>query len=218
MADFAKLFASNFFTRAQVDVLRRLYLATLADVPLDEAIAAHIAAADPHPGYLTEAEADALYMALGASIDPWTNVVLASDVTTTGTTVVDITGFAFTPAANKNYEFEANVMWESTSTTTQAGFQPGITWPSGITRGTAGAHVVSGSIAAERSAVGGSNFTTTAVTPAAANSAYPARLWGLLLTGASPSGSVQLRASTNASGSHTLTIRAGSVFRWRETP
>lgn len=61
-------------------------------------VAAHVAASDPHPGYLTQAEADALYAALGSTGPGATNLTTTRNGTTV--TVASDTGTDATlPAA-----------------------------------------------------------------------------------------------------------------------
>ncbi len=62
--------------------------------------------------------------------DPWTYIKLASDFTTSSATAVDVTGLAFTPAANLDYEFNA-VLRTRTNTAT-VGPRPGLAWATGL--------------------------------------------------------------------------------------
>lgn len=234
MADFKTLFASNFFTRAQVEILRRLYQAIIdetsggftqaaADLLYEpiNSVSAHEAAADPHPDYLTEAEADALYAAVGhthGSTDVWSHAVVGvSQTASPGASETDITGMKFTPAANKSYKVEFNGIWEGSATTSSTGLTMGVAWPTGVT-GALAATVISGTTVLQRSATAGATFTGGASNAAIANTPYPVTVTGVLVAGATPSGEFQLRMRTNTVGSHTITIKAGSVLSWREIP
>ncbi|NCB00340.1 MAG: hypothetical protein EOM70_13320, partial [Clostridia bacterium] len=50
-----------------------------ADYEAAGAVASHAAAADPHPGYLTPAEGDAAYDAIGSAASAQANAEAASD-------------------------------------------------------------------------------------------------------------------------------------------
>jgi hypothetical protein len=56
-------------------------IANLAGTAITAAVAAHAAAANPHPTYLTQAEGDALYAAVGSG--GATNLAVANRGTTT---------------------------------------------------------------------------------------------------------------------------------------
>lgn len=206
------------FTRQQADALR-LLLGTVAGDPAgtaDAAVTAHEAAVDPHPSYLTETEADALYAPIGVDTDPWTYVKLASDFVTGSATAVDVTGLAFTPAANKSYEFEAQLRCRTATAT--VGPRPGLAWPTGATDGvamvdmptTATARVlVNGNVnAALLTAVGGLPNTTQS---------YPAAIYGNITMGASPSGAVRVQLASETAATN-VTIKAGSYLKYRELP
>lgn len=234
MADFKTLFSSNFFSRAQVDILRRLYEAIIAETsggfsqadadllyePINS-VSDHEAAADPHPDYLTETEADTLYAAVGhthGSSDPWTYEMLASDEsTTTSGNGVAITGLEFTPAANKSYEFEAMLLLRTSVTTTAV--RAGVSWPTGLTDGTA-VCTTPGASASDQSIsyggiggavmAGGTSLQSTTVS-------YLGNVKGFIVAGATPSGNVAARFGSETGGV-SVTVRAGSFLRWREIP
>lgn len=207
------------FSRQQATALRQL-LATLTGYDpagtADAAVTAHEAAINPHPGYLTETEADALYAPIGVDTDPWTYVKLASDFVTGSATAVDVTGLAFTPAANKSYEFEAQLRCRTETAT--VGPRPGLAWPTGATDGvamvdmptTATARVlVNGNVnAALLTAVGGLPNKTQS---------YPAAIYGNITMGASPSGAVTVQLASETAATN-VTIKAGSYLKYRELP
>lgn len=146
-------------------------------------------------------------------IDRWAYIKLGSDFVTGSATAVDITGLAFTPAASKNYEFEA-VLYLRTATTT-VGPRPGLAWPTGLTDGVAQIRTpssatafttVNGNInAALLAAVGGLPNTTQS---------YPAFIKGALITGASPSGTVKIQLASETAATN-VTAKAGSYIKYR---
>jgi hypothetical protein len=152
--------------------------------------------------------------AAGVGGDPWTYIKLASDFITGSATAVDVTGLAFTPAANRSYEFEA-VLRCRTATTT-VGPRPGLAWPTGATDGVAGIDMtssatarllVNGNIsAALLAAVGGLPNTTQS---------YPAWISGNITTGASPSGTVKVQLASETAATN-VTVKAGSYLKYRE--
>jgi hypothetical protein len=209
------------FTRQQADALR-LLLGTVTGDPVGTAaaaITAHEAAIDPHPGYLTETEADALYAPIGVDTDPWTHVTASVDQTVApGTTETNITGMAFTPGANKTYQVRFVGAWEASSTSSGQSLYLGVTWPTGVDGALLGT-VATGSTSMLRTATAGATFTLSGSANAAiADTPYPVMVEGMLVAGATPSGALQLRMRTNAVGAHTITIKAGSTLSYRELP
>lgn len=149
----------------------------------------------------------------GGGSDPWTYIKLASDFTTSSATAVDITGMAFTPAANTSYEFESLLLCRTATAT--VGPRPGLAWPTGLSDGVADMFtpssataqtMVFGNIAATMlAAVGGLPNTT---------SSYPVRVCGMVVAGASPSGTVKLQLASETAGTN-VTVKAGSYIKWR---
>jgi len=149
-------------------------------------------------------------------VDPWTYVKLGSDFTTTSSSAVDITGMAFTPAASKSYEFEACLLTRTATAT--VGPRPGLAWPTGMTDGVvevripsaAGTQVMQfGNInAAVLAPVGGLPNTTQS---------YKATIIGMVIAGASPSGTVKIQLASETAGT-TVTVKAGSYLRYRKIP
>lgn len=146
--------------------------------------------------------------------DPWTYLALASDISTLSASAVNISGLAFTPAANKTYEFEALLLCRTAVAT--VGPRVGLAWPTGMTDGVAEIGVptsgtadvlVYGNInAALLAAVGGLPGTT---------SSYPSRIKGMVIAGASPSGTVKVQMASETAGT-TVTAKAGSFIKYRE--
>ena len=149
----------------------------------------------------------------GGGSDPWTYVTLAADFTTTSATAVDVTGLAFTPAANTKYEFEA-VLLTRTATAT-VGPRPGLAWPTGMTDGVARIKQTS-SATAELTTNGNINAALLcAVGGLPTNTqSYPADIKGVVIAGASPSGTVKVQLASETAGT-TVTIKAGSFIRYR---
>lgn len=145
--------------------------------------------------------------------DQWVYVKLASDFSTTSATAVDVTGMAFTPAANTSYEFKA-VLLTRTATTT-VGPRPGIAWPGGMTDGVA--HIRQESSAtAFVSALG--NINAAVLTPVGGvpttTQSYPAIIEGLVIAGASPTSTLRVQLASETAGT-SVTIKAGSFLKYR---
>lgn len=145
--------------------------------------------------------------------DPWTYVVLASDFTTTSATAVPVTGMAFTPSANTKYEFEAVLMTRTATTT--VGPRPGLGWPTGMTDGVATIKQTS-SATAELTTNGNINAALLcAVGGLPTNTqSYPATVKGMVVAGATPSGTVKVNLASETAGT-TVTIKAGSFLKYR---
>lgn len=149
----------------------------------------------------------------GGGSDPWTYIKLASDFTTSSATAVDVTGLAFTPAANTSYEFEALLRLRTATAT--VGPRPGLAWATGLTDGVAkiemptsatAAVLVHGNInAALLAAVGGLPNTTQS---------YPSKISGTLLAGATPSGTVRVQMASETAGT-VVTVKTGSFLKYR---
>lgn len=149
----------------------------------------------------------------GGGSDPWTYAVLASDFTTTSATAVDVTGLAFTPAASTKYEFEATLMTRTATTT--VGPRPGLAWPTGMTDGVAVIKQTS-SATAELTTNGNVNAALLcAVGGLPTNTqSYPANIRGMVIAGATPSGTVKIQLASETAGT-TVTIKAGSFIKYR---
>jgi hypothetical protein len=152
-----------------------------------------------------------------AASDPWTYVVLPADYTTTSSSPQDVTGFAFTPAANKGYLIEGQLLVGVASTSAMA--RPGANWPSGYTGGVARVDVCStvSSVVTSHATAGNPLVVNTGTTMPTADVPWPSILWATLLMGASPSGDFQITFRTS-NPSVTAKLYAGSWFRYRELP
>lgn len=146
--------------------------------------------------------------------DPWTYVKLASDFVTSSSTAVGVTGLAFTPEANKSYQFDGTLFLRTATTT--VGPRPGLAWPTGAVDGVARIDTPSSATArlltngninaALLAAVGGLPNTTQS---------YPGRIEGTLIMGAAPSGAVRVQLASETAGTN-VTMKAGSWLRYRE--
>lgn len=146
--------------------------------------------------------------------DPWTYVKLGADFTTGSATAVDVTGLAFTPAANKSYQFDGTLFLRTATTT--VGPRPGLAWPTGATDGVARIDTPS-SATARLLANGNSNAALLAAVgglPTTTQS-YPGRIEGTIIMGASPSGKVRVQLASETAATN-VTIKAGSWLRYRE--
>lgn len=158
--------------------------------------------------------ANTLTVAASGGADPWTYIKLGTDFVTGSATAVEVTGLAFTPAANKSYEFEAQLRCRTATAT--VGPRPGLAWPTGSTDGVAmidmptsatARVLVNGNVnAALLAAVGGLPNTTQS---------YPAAIYGNITMGASPSGTVKVQLASETAATN-VTIKAGSYLKYRE--
>lgn len=146
--------------------------------------------------------------------DPWTYVVLASDFTTTSNTAVPVTGLVFTPSANRRYEFEGKFLMRTATTT--VGPRPGLGWPTGMTDGVASLWMTS-SATAQLIANGNINAALLIAIGGLPNNtlSYPAYLEGIVIAGATPSGTVKVNLASETSGT-VVTMKAGSFIKYRE--
>lgn len=152
--------------------------------------------------------------ASGGGSDPWTYVKLGSTFSTSSGTAVDITGMSFTPAANKIYEIEGVFMTRTDVAT--IGPRVGITWPTGLTDSVveivASASATTAVLAYGNDAAERTNLNTGVVNT---TSSWPVLIKALIVVGASPSGNIQFRLTTETAGT-IVYVRAGSYFKYRE--
>jgi len=157
---------------------------------------------------------DGTWAAPSGGSDPWTYIKLASDFTTSSATAVDITGLAFTPDADTQYEFEACLFMRTATTT--VGPRPGIAWATiGLSDGVASIFQTS-SVSAQvqqhgdvslalLSPVGGLPTTTRT---------YAGRVIGSAIMGGSPTGDIQITLASETGGTN-VTARTGSYLKYR---
>lgn len=152
----------------------------------------------------------------GGGSDPWTTIALETDFTTSNTISLAeaITGWTFTPAANKVYLIEFHALANAASTAT--GIRPGYSSAmSGtincgmylnVPNGAGGTFI--------RNLFGTSTQNSNASASASATPHY-IHAQGMIISGASPSGDFQLTLASEIGGSD-VTFAAGSIFRYRE--
>jgi hypothetical protein len=148
-----------------------------------------------------------------AYVDPWTNVVLGSDFTTSSTGNTAVTGMNFTPAASTRYLIEVSLLLRTNTAT--VGPRPGFSWPTGSTDGgawmqapnsaTANAFRNWGPLTTQNAASTGVPDTTNS---------HLAIGGALLIMGGSPSGAFGITLASETGGT-TVTMKAGSLLRYR---
>lgn len=146
---------------------------------------------------------------------PWTVVTLAEDFANSTTTAQNVTGFAFTPEANKGYLIEIYASCQAAATTT--GARPGWTWPTGLTLGTGWMQSPNSATASAQvwgSAASG-EVVCNATGVAVANRPYIHIGQAHIIAGPSVSGSFQIRLRSEVAAS-AVTMKAGSFMRVRE--
>lgn len=160
-------------------------------------------------------DANTLYDITDAAdlVDPWTYIKLTSDFTTSSATAVNITGLAFTPAANTGYEFEA-CLYCRTATAT-VGPRPGVAWPTGMTDGVVEVRIPSaaGTEVMQFGNTSGAVLAPVGGLPNTTNS-WPGRVVGDVIAGASPSGTVKMQIASETAGT-VVTVKAGSWLKYR---
>lgn len=138
------------------------------------------------------------------------HVRLSSDVVESSGSPTD-TGLAFTPAANSTYLVEVWLAWKTAATTT------GLQWTfSGPTSGAtlqAQVQSVFNTTTAELARSGAFDAMVAGTGESSTAIAYIARGAALVVTGASPSGTVKVQVQTEVPAS-AVTILTGSVLRY----
>lgn len=146
----------------------------------------------------------------------WTEVILGSDVTNSSVNNVDVTGLAFTPAANKIYAVEVDLIVSSVITTT--GVRPGVTPPGGTAMTAAYTQAISSGVLALFT-FGTTNDSTNIKSGAIGHPANSIkaldRILARVISGATPSGTFQITVATEIDTS-AVTVHAGSSLRYRE--
>lgn len=155
----------------------------------------------------------------GTLADAWTYVRVTADFTTNSNTAVDVVrdGAAalleFTPAANTTYEFEG-ILLTRTATAT-VGPRPGLAWATGGTDGVATIRQPSSDTTDvfKHGNISGSMITPVGGLPNTTQS-WPAKVEGMFVAGASPSGTVRVQLASETAGTD-VTVKAGSFLRYR---
>jgi len=152
----------------------------------------------------------------GSGADPWTYVRLTTDFTTTSATAVDVTGLAFTPAANQRYEFEAQLMIRTATATVNP--RAGLAWPTGMTDGVANIDEAqtASTILMARGNINAALLVAVGGLPNATQS-WPCSIWGMAIAGATPSGNIRLQLASETAGT-TVRVVAGSWLKYRTIP
>ena len=142
----------------------------------------------------------------------WTYAV-AGDFTTSSSSAVDVTGLAFTPAANTRYEFEAGLLTRTATAT--VGPRPGVGWPGGMTDGVASINQTSAAatIVGQYGNISGAVLAPVGGVPTTTGS-WPATIRGILISGASPTGTLRIQLASETNGTN-VTVRAGSFLKYR---
>lgn len=151
--------------------------------------------------------------------DGWTYVRTTSDFTTSSATAVNVapaTGpaLAFTPAANKRYEFRARLRTRTATTT--VGPRPGIAWPTGGTDGVCSIYQASaaGSEVQQHGNIGASVLAPVGGLPNTTQS-WPARIEGEIEMGASPGSTLRVQLASETAATNVI-VKAGSWLAYRE--
>jgi hypothetical protein len=149
----------------------------------------------------------------GGGSDPWTYIKLTSPFTTNSSTAVDITDLAFTPIANTYYEVEV-VLFTRTATAS-TGPRPGVAWPTGLTDGVA---FIQQTSAAATNVLQNGNFNAAVLAPVGGlpntTQSYPAFIKAAFRTGATPSGTFQVRLASETGGTN-VSAQAGTFIKYR---
>lgn len=177
------------------------------------AVAAHAAAANPHPTYLTQAEADLLYLAigLGGGSDPWTWQKLALDSTVSTVALANVTGMSFTALPLTTYLVQVFGAYTAAATTTGIGLALDVP---------AGATVIGQTITSiSATALGGTEQVADAASTGATastravNTNAPITYWAVVSIGA-VGGTVQLMQRSEIAASNTV-LKAGLTIMGR---
>ena len=150
----------------------------------------------------------------GGGADPWTVVKLAQDFSTTNATNTVVTGFKFTPAANKTYLIFGYFPLRTATAT--VGARPGMSWPSGLTDAI-GRMEASNSLTAAAIRTWGAISTQNAASTglATTTNSHWGSFDGIMITGAGVGGDLQVTLASETAGTE-VTMKAGSVLMYRE--
>lgn len=160
---------------------------------------------------------DGTWAAPSGGSDPWTylRVNSGSDFTTTSNTAVDVTGLAFTPAANTDYEFDCQLLLRTNTTTVNP--RAGFAWSTGLTDGTVWIKESQAATGAGLEAAGNPNAAVLVAVGGLPNTtqSWPAVIRATFRSGASPSGTTRVQVASETAGT-TVTVKSlGSHCRYR---
>jgi hypothetical protein len=159
--------------------------------------------------------ADGTWSAPPSGSDPWVYVkVVGSDFSTTSATAVDVTGLAFTPAANTDYEFEALLMIRTATASVNP--RAGLAWPTGMTDGVAQIMESQAVTGTPLFAFGNVNAALLIAVGALPNTtqSWPVSIKGMIRAGATPSGTVRVQLASETAGT-AVKMMIGSFLRYR---
>lgn len=161
----------------------------------------------------TDAATDTVTIAASGGADPWTFIKLGTDFTTTSATAVDVTGLAFTPAANKQYIVEGFFLTRTATAT--VGPRVGCAWPTGLSDGAAMFSLTSSATA---NVYANGNINAAVLLPVGGlpntTQSWPGNLQASFTAGASPTGTFKIQFASETAGT-TVTLKAGSWIRYR---
>lgn len=162
---------------------------------------------------IDSANYNAQWVSPGGS-DPWVYVALGANFTTSLATNTNVTGLAFTPAANLRYHIEGYLLLRTAGTA--AGARPGIAWPAGYSDGAAYMQAPSSltTIAMQMNTPAAGTANAASAGLPVANRSYSGQLQAILIMGASPSGTFQITLAAETAGTN-VTVAAGSFIRYR---
>jgi hypothetical protein len=142
---------------------------------------------------------------------PISLVRLTADVSNSTVTLADITGLSFAVEANKDYFFEAELIFQTAATTT--GISLAVNGPASPVSCTLTGLV---SMATLARASWSYHYDNAMTTPDvfAANTNFPASMRGILRNGVT-AGTLILRFASEVASS-VVTIKAGSFIRWQQ--
>lgn len=179
-----------------------------------------ITALNGFPGGTTNfLRADGSFAAPSGGSDPWTYVQVngGSDFTTTNNVAQDVTGLAFTPAANTTYEFEAILLVRTATATVNP--RIGFAWATGLTDGIA--YIEQSQAATGTGLFASGNINAALLTPVGGlpntTQSWPVVVKGTVRAGASPSGNCRIQLASETNGT-TVRIVARSFLSFRTLP
>ena len=150
----------------------------------------------------------------GDGADPWTVVKLDADFVTSLSTNAVVTGFNFTPAANKTYLVFGYFLLRTATAT--VGACPGVSWPSGLTDATMRIEAAK-SLTVSALRLFGAKTTQKAASTGLATTtdSHWGSLDGIMITASNVSGDLQVTLASETAGTN-VTMKAGSILMYRE--
>lgn len=156
---------------------------------------------------------DQTWAAPSGGSDPWTNVILGSDFSTTSNANQSVTGLNFTPSASTRYLVEVHLLLRTATAT--VGARPGFSWPTGLSDGGGWMQAPNSATAFAQRSWGVLNTQNAASTGLPTTTDSHLAIGGAyLIAGASPSGNLQVTLASETNGT-SVTVRAGSLLRYR---